>query len=123
MEVIMAAAIFSIALLAIFGIFPLTARSVRQAERRSAALQLAQGELERLRARNLSLVRSQAPLDLPVDYTHHGEPVQEIFSVETIVNPDNPTAPLKTVTLVVRWRVENRDQELRLETQLARREP
>ena len=119
----MAAAIFSIALLSIFGIFPLTARSVRQAERRSAALQLAQGEVERLRAKNLSLVRSQSPLDVPVDYTHHGEQVQETFSVETIVNPDNNTAALKTVTLVVRWRAENRDQELRLETQFARREP
>lgn len=119
----MAAAIFAVSLLAIFGIFPLTARSVRQAERRSAALQLAQGEIERMRARNLAVVRSQAPVDVPVEFTHHGEPVQETFSVEQVVNPDNATAPLKTVTLVVRWRADNRNQELRLETQLARREP
>lgn len=121
MEVIVAAAVFVVGVLVIFGIFPLTARSVRQAEQRLMASHLANNRLTLCRSTAYNDLANLPGQLIPVEFRHQGEVYTQEYVVEQKVT--NPATLIKNVEVVVTWKSDNRDQELRLETQFASLDP
>lgn len=117
MEVIVAAAVFVVSVLVLFGIFPISARAVRQAEQRLMASHLADNRLTLCQSSAFTDLRDQAPQTHLVDFRHQNESVTEEFTVEQKVTDLTPR--LKNIEVIVRWDSERRHQELRLETQIA----
>jgi len=117
MEVMVSAAVFIVSVLVLFGIFPISARSVRQAEQRTMASHLADNRLALCRSSAFSDIQNQAPQVSTVIFRHQDEVVTEEFQVEQVVT--NLTPKLKNIEVIVRWDSERRHQELRLETQIA----
>jgi len=121
MEMVVAAAVFIISVLVLFGIFPISARSVRQAELKQMATHIADNRLELCRSTAFTDLQSLPPQITPVTFRHQGEEVTEEFSMEQVVTSPNPS--LKNVEVIVRWTSERRNQELRLESQFAKLTP
>jgi len=119
MEMVVAAAVFAISVLVLFGIFPITARSVAQAEQRLMANHLAANRLEMARTSAFNNVISTAPQTAVVIFRHHDESVEQEFDVEQVVTPSGADPGIKNVEVIVRWKYQDRNQELRLETQIA----
>lgn len=119
MEMVVAAAVFAVSVLVLFGIFPITARSVAQAEQRLMANHLAANRLEMVRTSAFNNVVSTPPQTAVVVFRHHDETDEQEFEVEQVVTPSGADSGLKNVEVIVRWKYQNRNQELRLETQIA----
>ena len=117
MEVVVASAVFAISVLVLFGIFPISARSVRQAEQRMMASHLADNRLQLCRSSAFSDLQDQAPQLNTVLFRHQDEVVTGEFRVQQVVTDLTPK--LKNVEVIVRWDSDRRHQELRLETQVA----
>jgi Tfp pilus assembly protein PilV len=117
LEVVVAATLFTISVLALFGVFPLSARAVRQAEERNLASHLANNRLVLARSSSFGSLGSRSPENVTVDFIHQGATHTQIFEVEQVVNSLSPK--LKNVAALVRWSSDNRNQELQLETQVA----
>jgi Tfp pilus assembly protein PilV len=121
MEVIVAAAVFVVSVLVLFGIFPISARAMRQAEQRLMASHLADNRLALCRSSAFSDLQDQAPQANLVDFRHQDEVVSEEFMVEQKVTDLTPK--LKNIEVIVTWDSDRRHQELRLETQIASLQP
>ena len=116
-EVLVSAAVFITSVLVLFGIFPISARSVRQAEQRTMASHLADNRLQLCRSSAFGDIHNLAPQISTVIFRHQDEVVTEEFRVQQVVT--NVTPKLKNIEVIVRWDSERRHQELRLETQIA----
>ena len=116
-EVLVSAAVFITSVLVLFGIFPISARSVRQAEQRTMASHLADNRLQLCRSSAFGDIQNLAPQISTVIFRHQDEVVTEEFRVQQVVT--NVTPKLKNIEVIVRWDSERRHQELRLETQIA----
>jgi Tfp pilus assembly protein PilV len=116
-EMVVAAAVFAVSVLVLFGIFPISARSVRQAEQRLMAAHIADNRLELCRSMAFANINPQPPQTTTVLFRHQDELVTQEYSMEQAVSNVSPS--LKNVEVIVRWKSDNRDQELRLETQVA----
>lgn len=121
MEVIVAAAVFVVSVLVLFGIFPIAARAGRQAEQRLMASHLANNRLTLCRSSAFPDLQNQAPQVNTVIFRHQDEMVSEEFNVEQKVT--NITPKLKNIEVIVTWDSDRRHQELRLETQIASLQP
>lgn len=122
-EMVVAAAVFITAVLVLFGIFPISARSVSQSEQRLMAVHLASSQLELARAINPERLRDEGPYTTTVRFLHQGKTVTQEYSLEQRVTPATANAPLRNVTVVVSWHADNRDQQVQMETQFARLQP
>lgn len=120
LEMVVAAAVFAISVLVLFGIFPITARSVSQAEQRLLANHLASNRLELLRTSAFDGIQDQLPQAVAVEFVHNKEVIELEYQVEQKVVTAAADPGLKNVEVIVRWHFRKRDQELRLETQVAR---
>ena len=117
-EMVVAASVFIISVLVLFGIFPISARSVSQAEQRLMATHIADNRLQLFRSTAFANISSQPPQVTTVLFRHQDELVTQEYSMEQVVT--TPTSPnLKNIEVIIRWHSDNRDQELRLETQIA----
>lgn len=117
LEVVVAATLFTISVLALFGVFPLSARAVRQAEERNLASHLANNRLVLARSSSFVSLISRSPENVTVDFVHQGSTHTQVFEVEQVVNSLTPK--LKNIVVWVRWSSDSRSQELQLETQVA----
>ena len=117
MEVVVAAAVFIISVLVLFGIFPISARAIRQSEQRLMAEHLADNRLTLCRSSAFSDLKNIAPQVIPATFRHQDTLDTVEYSVEQKVV--DVTAKLKNVEVIVSWDKERRHQELRLETQIA----
>ena len=120
---VVAAAIFVVSVLVLFGIFPITARSVHQAEERLMASHLAENRLELCRSTAYLNLKPLPPELTTVIFRHQGELVTQEYSVEQRVTPIGTPDRLRNVEVIVSWKSNNRTQELRLETQFASLSP
>lgn len=122
LEMVVAAAVFIVSVLALFGVFPISARAGRQAEQRLMATHLADNRLELLRSTAFANINPQAPQIITVLFRHQDDLISQEYEVEQLVtSPTNPQ--LKSIEVIVRWKSDNRNQELRLETQIANLNP
>lgn len=121
MEVVVAAAVFIISVLVLFGIFPISARAMRQAEQRLMAEHLADNRLTLCRSSAFSDLKNIPAQVNEVFFRHQDQVESEQFSVEQKVT--NVTPKLKNIEVIVTWDSERRHQELRLETQIADLQP
>ncbi len=121
MEVVVASAVFILSVLVLFGIFPISARAVRQAEQRLMAEHLADNRLTLCRSSAFVDLKNVAPQLNTVLFRHQDEVVSQDFTLEQKVT--NVTAKLKNIEVIVSWDSERRHQELRLETQIADLQP
>lgn len=123
-EMLVACAVFAVSILVLFGIFPISARSVRQAEHRLMAVHLASNRIELVRAMNVDRLRSEPPVSATVTFRHQGEVIAQEYEIEQIVTPPpSAGAKLREVRIVVSWKADNRKQTLKMETQVASLEP
>ncbi|MBT9583301.1 hypothetical protein IV102_08120 [bacterium] len=118
MEMVVASAVFVVSVLVLFGIFPISARSVRQAEQRLMAAHIADNRLELCRSMAFANINNQAPQITTVLFRHQDELVTQEYTMEQAVTT-TASPNLKNIEIIVRWKSDNRDQELRLETQVA----
>lgn len=119
-EMLVASGVFVVSVLVLFGIFPISARSVRQAEHRLMAVHLASNRLELIRAQSLDRLQSEPPVEATVTFRHQGEVVTQLYEIEQVVTPPlSANAKLRQVRVIVRWDADNRKQELKMETQVA----
>lgn len=121
MEVVVASAVFVVSVLVLFGIFPISARAVRQAEQRLMAEHLADNRLTLCRSSAFADLKDIAPQVNTVFFYHEDESVSQDFSLEQKVA--NVTPKLKNIEVIITWDSERRHQELRLETQIADLQP
>ncbi len=121
MEVVVAAAVFVISVLVLFGIFPISARAVRQAEQRLMASHLADNRLALCRSSAFADLKNQSAQSNTVLFRHQDEMVTEEFQLEQRVTDLTPK--LKNIEVIVTWESDRRHQELRLETQIASLQP
>lgn len=121
MEVVVAAAVFVISVLVLFGIFPISARAMRQAEQRLFAEHLANNRLTLCRSSAFSDLKAIPPQLSQAIFRHQDQIDTQDFSVEQKVT--NVTPKLKNIEVIVTWDADRRHQELRLETQIADLQP
>jgi Tfp pilus assembly protein PilV len=117
---LVASGVFVVSVLVLFGIFPISARSVRQAEHRLIAVHLASNRLELVRGQSPERLQSEPPAVSTVSFRHQGELVTQAYEIEQVVTPPlSANAKLREVRVIVRWEADNRKQELKMETQIA----
>ncbi len=139
-EVLLAAAIISVAVLAIIGLFPTALQNVRYGGHMSQASSLAQEMIEMIRTQPFTLVSSYNNIDtrLPAPPTLTGVPLAHFTRWKNDIAPVPPAgalpqgfgtvqvlenalglADLKQVTITVGWR-ESGNQTITLVTYVAR---
>jgi type II secretory pathway pseudopilin PulG len=139
-EVLLAAAIISVAVLAIIGLFPTALQNVRYGGHMSQASSLAQEMIELIRTQPFATVSSYNNLDtrLPPPPTLTGAPLAHFNRWTNDIAPANPAgalpqgfgtvqveenalglADLKQVTITVGWR-ESGNQTISIVTYVAR---
>ena len=114
---IVAAALFSISLLVLLGIFPLAARAVRKAEVRTIATHLAESQLERTRSTSFVSVADVPAYPVSVDIVNNNNTERVDFSVTQSVTP--VASGHKHVRVAVQWKREDQVQTAYLETDVA----
>lgn len=121
MEVIVAAAVFVISVLVLFGIFPISARAVRQAEQRLLASHLADNRLTLCQSSAFADLIDQPPQLNSFLVRHQDGVFSQEFLLEQKVTEITPK--LKNIEVIVTWESDRRHQELRLETRIASLQP
>lgn len=121
MEMLVAAAVFASSIMVLLGIFPLSARAVRQSQLTLIATHMAELQLETARARSYEALADEAIPSLPVVLKLNDKDLTVDYRVSMKVVE---TAPgLKHVTATVAWKWESEDKTLTLETEIARTQP
>ena len=121
MEIVVAAALFSISMLVLLGIFPLSARAVRKAEVRTIAVHLAENQMERARSISFSAVGNVPAYSSSADIVNNSLTETIDFTIAQTVT--DLGSGLKHTIVNVSWRRENQDQSVFLETDFASTQP
>ena len=120
LELMVAAAVFASAVMILLGIFPLSAKAVRQSQLTLIATHMAEYQLETARARNYNALFDDPPLSLPTTLSLNGVTTTIDYAVSLKV--DTVVDGLKHVTATVTWTWET-PHSLSLETEIARTTP
>ncbi|MCE7870499.1 hypothetical protein DYH09_09005 [bacterium CPR1] len=120
MEMLVAAAVFASSVMILLGIFPLSARAVRQSQLNLIATHLAENQLETARARSYEALFTESLPAIPFTLKVNGTDLNVTYNVTMDVTEVNPG--LKSVRVTVSWHWEF-DRNLTLETEIARTAP
>lgn len=120
LEMLVAAAVFAISVMILLGIFPLSARAVRQSQLTLIATHMAEFQLETARARSFEALSDESLPVIPVTLKLNGTDTTVDYMVSMRVMETSPG--LKHVTATVTWKWES-DRTLTLETEIARTMP
>ncbi len=120
MEMLVAAAVFASSVMILLGIFPLSARAVRQSQLNLIATHLAENQLETARARSYEALFTETLPPIPFTLKVNGTDLNVTYTVTMDVTEVNPG--LKSVRVTVSWFWEF-DRNLTLETEIARTSP
>lgn len=120
MEMLVAAAVFASSVMILLGIFPLSARAVRNSQLNLIATHLAENQLEIARARSYEALFSESSPAIPFTLKVNGTDLNVTYNLTMDVQEVNPG--LKSVRVTVSWFWEF-DRNLTLETEIARTSP
>ncbi len=120
MEMLVAAAVFASSVMILLGIFPLSARAVRNSQLNLIATHLAENQLEIARARSYEALFSESSPSIPFTLKVNGTDLNVTYNLTMDVQEVNPG--LKRVRVTVSWFWEF-DRNLTLETEIARTAP
>ncbi len=120
MEMLVAAAVFASAVMILLGIFPLSARAVRQSQLTLIGTHMAEFELETARARSYEALADETLPPIPVTLKLNGTDTTVSYTVAMMVQESSPG--LKHVAVTVNWLWET-PHSVTLETEIARTTP
>lgn len=120
-ETLIASAVFTVAILALIGIYPVSAKAARQAQGALVAANLAEKELEFSRAMAYDAVADRT-LDYEISIENNGFDMQLVFQTATTVTEIRPG--LKQIKVRVDWaEPDSQPRKLEMETYVANLAP
>lgn len=120
-EIMIAVAVFAVAIVTIIGVYPVSARAARQAQGHLVATNLAEKELEFSRAMDYDAIETRSEQYL-MEFESNGARTQIDFTTE--VEVQEPRTGLKQIVVTVNYLgTDNFRRSLRMETYVARLSP